>query len=75
MTETERYHQILQQRAAASGTSAEELRKQQLAKSGIRRLGQPSDVAELALFLCSPKAAHIQGVAIAVDGGGTPGVY
>lgn len=75
LTETERYHQILTQRAAASGKPAEELKREQLAKSGIRRLGQPQDVAELALFLASPKASHIQGVAIAVDGGGTPGVY
>ncbi len=75
LTETERYHEILQQRAAASGVAPDELRRQQLARTGIRRLGQPEDVAELALFLASPRAAHIQGVAIAVDGGGTPGVY
>lgn len=75
LTETERYHQILEQRAVASGKSLEALRAEQLAKSGIRRLGQPRDVAELALFLASARASHIQGVAIAVDGGGTPGVY
>jgi 3-oxoacyl-[acyl-carrier protein] reductase len=75
LTETERYHQILAQRAAATGRPAEQLKAEQIAKSGIRRLGQPEDVAELALFLASRKASHIQGVAIAVDGGGTPGVY
>jgi hypothetical protein len=26
-------------------------------------------------FLCRPEARHIQGVAIAVDGGGTRGLY
>ena len=33
------------------------------------------DIAELTLFLCSKRARHIQGTAIAVDGGSTPGVY
>ena len=41
----------------------------------IGRIGQPEDIAELALFLASAKGRHIQGTAIAVDGGGTPGYY
>jgi hypothetical protein len=40
-----------------------------------RRLGHPDDIAELALFLCAERARHIQGTAIAVDGGATPGLY
>ena len=36
---------------------------------------KPEDIAELTLFLCSPRARGILGVAVAVDGGGTPGVY
>jgi 3-oxoacyl-[acyl-carrier protein] reductase len=74
-TETERNLQLLEQRAAASGRSVEELRAETLAKSGIRRLGKPEDIAELALFLCSERARHIQGTAIAVDGGATVGYY
>jgi 3-oxoacyl-[acyl-carrier protein] reductase len=27
------------------------------------------------LFLCSERARHVQGTAIAVDGGATPGQY
>ena len=46
-----------------------------IAKDGLARLGKPEDVAALALFLCSERARHIQGTAIAVDGGATPGVY
>ena len=53
----------------------EEMRAANLAKSGARRMGQPEDVAALAVFLCSDKARHIQGTSIAVDGGATPGVY
>jgi 3-oxoacyl-[acyl-carrier protein] reductase len=74
-TETERNLQLLQQRAAAAGKSVDELRAEALAKTGVRRIGTPEDIAELALFLCSERARHIQGTAIAVDGGATVGYY
>jgi 3-oxoacyl-[acyl-carrier protein] reductase len=38
-------------------------------KSVLGRLGDPRDVAELVLFLCSEGARHITGVVIPVDGG------
>lgn len=75
MTETERVGQLLRQRAEASGQTVEAVRAAQIAKDGIARLGQPEDVAALALFLCSEAARHIQGTAIAVDGGATSGLY
>lgn len=75
LTETDRVMQLFEQRAAASGKTKEEERAAQVAREGISRLGTPEDVAALALFLCSTGARHIQGTAIAVDGGGTPGVY
>jgi len=74
-TETERTKQLWAQRAQASGTTVEEIRKQIMARSGVRDLAKPEDIAELTLFLCSPRARGILGVAVAVDGGGTPGVY
>jgi 3-oxoacyl-[acyl-carrier protein] reductase len=74
-TETERTIQLAQQRAAALGTTPEEMRAKSLAKDGLRRIGQPEDIAELAVFLASERARHIQGQAIAVDGGSTPGYY
>ena len=74
-TETDRIRQLFEQRAAASGTTPEEIRKETMAKDGLRRIGQPEDVAELALFLASDKARHIQGAAIAVDGGQTTGLF
>jgi 3-oxoacyl-[acyl-carrier protein] reductase len=74
-TATERTEQLLQQRAAAQGKAVEALRAETLAKSGIRRMGTPEDIAALALFLCSGRAGHIQGTAIAVDGGATTGLY
>jgi dehydrogenase/reductase SDR family member 4 len=40
-----------------------------LAKQPIPRLGQPSDVAELALLLASEKGSYITGQTLTVDGG------
>ncbi|MDB5742481.1 MAG: hypothetical protein JWR68_796 [Polaromonas sp.] len=75
LTETARVEQIFQQRAAASGKSIEQERMEQIEREGLTRLGKPEDVAALVLFLSSEGARHIQGTAIAVDGGATPGVY
>ena len=75
LTETDRVITLFQQRAQASGVTADEIRKQSMAKDGLRRIGQPEDVAALALFLCSEGARHIQGAAIAVDGGQTTGLF
>jgi len=75
VTQTERNEQLTQQFAKAQNKTVEQVRAEALSKSGLRRVGQPVDVAELALFLCSARARHIQGTAIAIDGGGTPGYY
>ena len=73
ITVTDRMHELFEGRAKLANTTVEVAMEQ--AKDGIRRLGQPEDVAELACFLCTPRARHIQGTAISVDGGSTSGVY
>jgi len=74
-TQTDRVEQLFAQFAKAQNKSVEEVRAEALTKSGLRRIGQPEDIAALALFLCGAHARHIHGTAIAVDGGGTPGYY
>lgn len=74
-TETDRIEQLFQQFAKAQGKTPEQVRAEALVKSGTRRIGRIEDVAELAVFLCAARARHIQGAAIAVDGGSTPGFY
>jgi len=75
LTETDRVTTLLQQRAQASGITPDQARKQLMEKDGLRRIGKPEDVAELALFLCTERARHVQGAAIAVDGGQTTGLF
>lgn len=75
MVETDRVVTLFQQFAKAQGKTPEEVRNESLKKSGTRRIGMPDDVAELALFLASPRARHIQGTAISVDGGATTGLF
>ena len=74
-TETDRVVQLFEQFAKAQGKTPDEIRGDALKKSGARRIGQPEDIATLALFLCGDAARHIQGQAIAVDGGTQPGYY
>jgi 3-oxoacyl-[acyl-carrier protein] reductase len=74
-TQTDRILQLQQQFAKAQNKTVEQIREEALTKSGLRRIGQPEDIAELAVFLASAKGRHIQGTAIAVDGGQTPGYY
>jgi 3-oxoacyl-[acyl-carrier protein] reductase len=74
-TETERFHELIAMRSKASGKPVDQLTKEASTKDGVRRLGQPEDISALAVFLCSESARHIQGTAIAVDGGASPAYY
>ena len=75
MTKTERLTEIFETEAKRTGESTAEIEKRKTQTDGIRRLGQPGDVAALAAFLCSDEARHIQGTAISVDGGATSSVF
>ena len=74
-TQTDRVEQLFAQFAKAQNKTVEQVREEALVKSGLRRIGQPEDIAELAVFLAGAKGRHIQGTAIDVNGGSTPGYY
>jgi NAD(P)-dependent dehydrogenase (short-subunit alcohol dehydrogenase family) len=74
-TRTERHHTLMKARADAAGVTPEEFEQRIIDRQGIRRLGEPEDVARLAVFLCLPSSRHIQGTSISVDGGGTAGLF
>ena len=42
-----------------------------LERSAVKRLIEPSEVAELVAYLCSPAAASVSGASLAMDGGWT----
>ena len=48
-----------------------EVEKAMLQHTPIRRLGEVEDIANAALFLCSPAASWISGQILTVSGGGT----
>lgn len=75
LTVTERLTEIFSRRAEQQGKTAGQIEQESVAQEGLRRLGQPQDVAALVGFLCSPAARHIHGTGIAVDGGGAKGYY
>ena len=73
LTVTERLESVLERRAKQQGKTRAEIQTEALAKEGIRRLGQPADVAATVAYLCSPEARHLNGSAITIDGGGAKG--
>ena len=74
-TRTERLVGIIAAQAEMAGTTVEVAQRARIEAEGVRRFAEPEDVATLVAFLCSPAARHIQGGAIAIDGGATKGVY
>jgi len=75
MVETDRVITLFEQFGKAQGKTPAQMREESIVKSGTRRIGQPEDVADLTLFLAGKNARHIQGTAIAVDGGATSGLF
>ncbi len=69
MTDTERIGELMQGRAEKFGTTAEEERHKATASIPLGRMGKPEEFANAAVFLCSPAAGFITGIALAVDGG------
>lgn len=75
MTVSDRMERLLKQQADAEGTSVEAVRAKSVESAGIRRLGEPEDIANAVVFLCLPRSRHINGVGLTVDGGSTTGFH
>lgn len=70
-TETERLSQIITNKARKTGLTEEEVTQEMLSEIPAGRFGQPHELGAAIAFLCSPAAAYINGVSLAVDGGRT----
>lgn len=68
-TDTARIDQILRERSAASGKPREEVLAAMLASVPAGRMARPEETGGVIAFLCSPAAAYVNGVSLAVDGG------
>jgi len=51
------------------GVEPDEYRKAAAARSPVRRVGYPADIAAAAAFLCSDEASYITGQTLYIDGG------
>lgn len=65
--------QIAEQAETHGIDEQEVLETVMLARSAVQRLIEPSEVAELATYLCSADASSITGASLAIDGGWTAG--
>jgi NAD(P)-dependent dehydrogenase (short-subunit alcohol dehydrogenase family) len=75
LVETERTPQLVADRAAASGRTAEQVRADLAAGSSLRRLVTAEEVANVVVFLCSPLAVAVTGDAVGVGGGNRGAVH
>lgn len=56
--------------AALKSVLTPEIEQHMLKRTPLKRLGEPEDIANAALFLCSPAASWISGQLLTVSGGG-----
>lgn len=70
-TRTARLDGLLAAQARSSGRDEDDIAKGMLAAVPARRFGEAAEVAAVIAFLCTPAAAYVNGVSIAVDGGRT----
>ena len=68
-TETGRIAQIVRDGANRQGKSEDDVRATMRASIPVGRFAEPSELGGVIAFLCSPAAAYVNGVSLAVDGG------
>jgi 3-oxoacyl-[acyl-carrier protein] reductase len=70
-TRTDRLASLLATKAAAAHQNEEQIAQGLIATIPAQRFGEAAEVAAVIAFLCTPAAAYVNGVSIAVDGGRT----
>jgi 3-oxoacyl-[acyl-carrier protein] reductase len=68
-TRTARVDDLFAKQSAETGKSVAEIEVAMVMQVPLRRVGEPRDVANMAVFLASEAAAYVTGTAIQVDGG------
>ena len=75
MVETERTPRLVADRAAATGRTEEAVRADLAAGSSLRRLVTAEEVADVVVFLCSPRAVAVTGDAVGAGGGNRGAIH
>ena len=75
LTRTERTAPLVAAKAAAQGLAPQAIEAQMAAGNSINHLVDASEVADVVVFLCSPRSRAINGDAIAVGGGAPRGIH
>ena len=72
MTYTERLKGRVEVEARQNNLSEEDVLKQSSQKIPMKRLAEPDEIANVALFLASSQASYVTGQIIAMEGGAYP---
>jgi 3-oxoacyl-[acyl-carrier protein] reductase len=72
-TRTGRVDELLRSRAAQYNTTVEEEAERIAGSFPLRRMAEPEEFARVTVFLASPAASYVHGVALQVDGGAYQG--
>jgi NAD(P)-dependent dehydrogenase (short-subunit alcohol dehydrogenase family) len=75
VVETPHIRELYAKEAKLQGLTSQEVEANYAKATPIRRVLQPSEIADAVLFLASERAGAITGESIAVDGGITRGIY
>ena len=68
---TDRFRMMMAEETARHGGDMEAATREIVRKSGVVRLGEPEDVADLAAYMVSPASRFMQGAFVDLDGGQT----
>jgi 3-oxoacyl-[acyl-carrier protein] reductase len=70
-TKTQRLSSLIAGTAKSAGKSEDDIARGMLSGVPAGRFGEANEIAAMIAFLCTPAAAYVNGVSIAVDGGRT----
>lgn len=75
VVETEHIHELYAKNALVEGISPEQVERNFIARTPIRRVLSASEVAEAVCFFAAPASGGITGESLGIDGGLTRGIY
>jgi NAD(P)-dependent dehydrogenase (short-subunit alcohol dehydrogenase family) len=75
VVETEHIHELYAKNAAAEGITPQQVERNFIARTPIRRVLTADEVAEAVCFFAGPAAGGITGESLGIDGGLTRGIF